>query len=142
MTREEAIGILECVIHTEAKWPGTEDTLEAIDMAIDALRPVSREQVEKVWGGEWKFEPDIYDCGTYVCSKCGEHLKTYYCEERLYLVGCVDCGTLTLVKTTSPGAAAAAAGHAPGIAAEAPQHETTEHSTWHEWIAGRFGDVR
>ena len=21
-------------------------------------------------------------------------------------------------------------------------HETTEHSAWHEWIAGRFGDVR
>lgn len=78
----------------------------------------------------------------YVCHHCGGHLKTYYCEERLYLVGCVDCRTLTLVKTTSPGAAAAAAGHAPGIAAEAPQHETTEHSTWHEWIAGRFGGVR
>ena len=40
---------------------------------IDAsLRPVSREQVEMVWMGYWKFEPDTYDCGTYVCSKCGE----------------------------------------------------------------------
>lgn len=48
MTREEAISIIERVIHTEAKWPGTEDTLEALDMAISALRPVSREQVEKV----------------------------------------------------------------------------------------------
>ena len=49
MTREEAIIIIERVAHTEAKWPGTEDTLEALDMALTALRPVSREQVEKVW---------------------------------------------------------------------------------------------
>lgn len=38
MTREEAISILERVAHTESKWPGTEDTLEALDMAISALR--------------------------------------------------------------------------------------------------------
>ena len=51
MTREEAIIIIERVAHTEAKWPGTEDTLEALDMAVSALRPVSREQVEKAWRG-------------------------------------------------------------------------------------------
>lgn len=51
MTREEAIIIIERVAHTEAKWPGTEDTLEALDMAVSALRPVSRERVEKVWRG-------------------------------------------------------------------------------------------
>ena len=33
MTREEAIAIIERLAHTEAKWPGTEDTLEALDMA-------------------------------------------------------------------------------------------------------------
>ena len=38
MTREEAISVLERVAHTESKWPGTEDTLEALDMAISALR--------------------------------------------------------------------------------------------------------
>ena len=46
MTREEAITIIERLAHTEAKWPGTEDTLEALDMALAALRPISREQVE------------------------------------------------------------------------------------------------
>lgn len=55
MTREEAIAIIERLAHTEAKWPGTEDTLEALDMALAALRPVSREQVEKVWRGEWEW---------------------------------------------------------------------------------------
>ena len=42
----------------------------------------------------------------YVCRLCGGTLETYYCEERLYLVSCVDCGTLALVKATSPEAAA------------------------------------
>ena len=51
MTREEASNTIERLAHTEAKWPGTEDTLEALDMALSALRPVSREQVEKVWPG-------------------------------------------------------------------------------------------
>ena len=30
---------------------------EAFELAITALRPVSREQVEKVWRGEWVEEP-------------------------------------------------------------------------------------
>ena len=38
MTIEEAISVLERVAHTESKWPGTEDTLEALDTAISALR--------------------------------------------------------------------------------------------------------
>ena len=38
MTIEEAISVLERVAHTESKWPGTEDTLEALDMEISALR--------------------------------------------------------------------------------------------------------
>ena len=42
MTREEAISVLERVAHTESKWPGTEDTLEALDMAISALRQQER----------------------------------------------------------------------------------------------------
>ena len=62
MTREEAIYTIERLAHTEAKWPGTEDTLEALDMALTALRPVSREQVERM-RGEWTTDG--------VCSRCG-----------------------------------------------------------------------
>lgn len=29
----------------------------------------------------------------YVCRLCGGSLETYYCEERLYLVRCPDCGS-------------------------------------------------
>lgn len=46
MTREEAICVLERVEHTESKWPGTEDTLEALGMAISALRQQENECVE------------------------------------------------------------------------------------------------
>lgn len=38
----------------------------------------------------------------YVCRLCGGPLETYYCEERLYLIKCADCGTLALVKTVNP----------------------------------------
>ena len=50
MTREEAISVLERVAHTESKWPGTEDTLDALDMAISALRQQDhfREVTKKV----------------------------------------------------------------------------------------------
>lgn len=70
MTQEEAIYTIERLAHTEAKWPGTENTLEALDMALTALRPVSREQVEKVWRGEWEgvSKLGVYDMA---CSKCG-----------------------------------------------------------------------
>ena len=37
----------------------------------------------------------------YVCRLCGGQLETYYCEERLYLVKCADCGTFSLVKTAN-----------------------------------------
>ena len=38
-----------------------------------ALRPVSREEVEKVWRGEWKAGYDELNGFTYVtCSKCGD----------------------------------------------------------------------
>ena len=83
MTREEAISIIERVIHTEAKWPGTEDTLEALDMALSALRPVSREQVEKVWRGEWKHYLPPLGAGNIQCrcTKCGRtpDVETPFC---------------------------------------------------------------
>lgn len=43
ITQEDAISIIERLVYTEAKWPGTEDTLEALDLAPSALRPVSLE---------------------------------------------------------------------------------------------------
>lgn len=71
MNRDDAICILERLAHTEAKWPGTEETLKALDMAIKSLRSASLNEpliqsdldkmdYEKIWidygsgnGGEW-----------------------------------------------------------------------------------------
>ena len=49
MKSTEATKILErCKRCTEIN-----EVKEAIDVALTALRPVSREQVEKMWRGEW-----------------------------------------------------------------------------------------
>ena len=83
MTREEAIEILEnggwwdlLIPITTIEGRVEEDKLhEAIDLALAALRPVSREQVEKVWRGEWEF-PIFTDAEDGLdprvkCSVCG-----------------------------------------------------------------------
>ena len=43
---------------------------EVLVMALDALHPITREQVEKVWRGGWIGIPNmgVYDIA---CSKCG-----------------------------------------------------------------------
>lgn len=48
MTREEAIKSLQNIVEY---WTYKPTEVEAAKMAIDALRPVSREQVEKAWPG-------------------------------------------------------------------------------------------
>lgn len=79
MTREEAIKWLEETIQdTDIYWESCSEALqkeldeqkEVFLLALAALRPVSREQVEKVWRGEWVGVPSmgVYDT---VCSKCG-----------------------------------------------------------------------
>ena len=79
MTREEAISIIERVRHTESKWPGTEDTLEAIDLALAALRGPTREMVERVWFkepytrlGAWNRDDGatVYSAKN-TCMSCG-----------------------------------------------------------------------
>ena len=83
MTQEEAIEVLENGGWWDSLIPVTtiegrieDDKLhEAIDLAIAALRPVSREQVKKVWRGEWNnVNPAVLKPGvSWVCrcAKCG-----------------------------------------------------------------------
>lgn len=99
MTREEAIAILkESKRQNEIMrddpstfWAShqmkdgvknTKRRIEALDAALSALRPVSREQVERMWKGEWiavteseitGFNPEFAGCdpiGGYKCSRC------------------------------------------------------------------------
>lgn len=56
MTREEAIEFLSQYTENECY---TEKCQEAHRMAISALRPVSREQVKKVWGASGEICMEI-----------------------------------------------------------------------------------
>ena len=54
MTREEARIELQAMKDTFEEYePGGSRCQMALKVALTALRPVSREQVEKVWRGEW-----------------------------------------------------------------------------------------
>ena len=74
MTWEEAIKWLEETIQdTDTYWESCSEALqkeldeqkEVFLLALAALRPITREQVEKVWRGEW--EP-----GNPICPICGK----------------------------------------------------------------------
>ena len=85
MTRGEAIALLneqyetckriyDCSADQRKSYPNVPQFMEALGMALSALRPVSREQVEKVWRGEWKCHGD---CGVTECSACGWNIEEY-----------------------------------------------------------------
>ena len=91
MTREEAIYWLE------NGWNHSLDGnyKEAFDMALTAIRPVSREQVEKVWRGEWIIgEPDVLGVPIH-CSRCGwgsDHADQRAWMEYKGHIFCGHCG--------------------------------------------------
>ena len=97
MTREEAITILQekydycksfydLAAHPEEDYPEMTKYLQALQIALSALRPITREQVERMWRGRWiayldgeHIMPERY----YSCSKCGGrgHLsKRNFCD--------------------------------------------------------------
>lgn len=90
MTREEAIVLFEKQL-TAAQVvldsgfgsnPGENDSLyrrrkEMAEIALSALRLVSREQVEKVWRGEWKPIERLWKYShQWQCSRCGQPTLT------------------------------------------------------------------
>ena len=96
MTREEAIKLLKQYQGYEPMFPDGETlkhafdlTDETVDTLLTALRPVSREQVEKVWKGEWIGMTDDDGCTWYECSKCEHGLDSL--EEPNHF--CPACGS-------------------------------------------------
>ena len=109
MTREEAITILQekydycksfydLAAHPEEDYPEMAKYLQALQIALSALRPVSREQVEKI-RGEWididgeTVPVDKYGqtLGWAECSACGQYLTAsdeYPCTGHF----CPSCG--------------------------------------------------
>ena len=77
MTREEAIKRLESI---QIYMDTFEDEV-AMEIAIRALRPVSRELVEKVWRGEWKLIGAGKNGrgGIWNCTRC-EKSYPYKCD--------------------------------------------------------------
>lgn len=85
MTREEAIKILDN-LPLDVRKCSTEqcgDIGQSLGMAINALRPASREQVEKVWRGEWKHYLPPLGAGDVQCrcTRCGRtpDVETPFC---------------------------------------------------------------
>lgn len=97
VTRGEAITYLQekydfcksfydLAAHPEKDYQEMTKYLQALQIALTALRPITREQVERVWRGEWiayldgeHIMPERY----YSCSKCGGrgHLsKKNFCD--------------------------------------------------------------
>lgn len=98
MAREEAmeelsrlpVGLMD--LTNEQKW----DLTEAIDIALSALRPVSREQVKKVWRGEWTAKHYIDGILEGInfdeCSKCGYQRVIERQELKTKFLFCPQCG--------------------------------------------------
>ena len=82
MTREKAIKQLGSLLahcmsmksNDESIWG---DDCEALRMAILALSHITREQVEKVWRGEWQDMREAYnDVPKRRCSRCKSESDT------------------------------------------------------------------
>lgn len=95
MTREEAIELLrDTPIDIRSTREDDIHTLYATAqmMAIDALRPVSRERVEKVWRGEWMALDECSNEGVY-CKRCKKKVyRIEYANEKMRSLFCPACG--------------------------------------------------
>lgn len=89
MTREEAIKTLKWYV--EDAGINYTDFTEAFEMAITALRPVSREQVERM-RGEWVKPHWRNSTSCAICSQCGfeAHHHEYRGVQDTYLF-CPRC---------------------------------------------------
>ena len=99
MTREEAITILQekydycksfydLAAHPEEDYPEMAKYLQALQIVLSALRPVTREQVEKM-RGEWIIE-DVGDGDRRKkCSLCNQSISGWWGRDRF----CANCGS-------------------------------------------------
>ena len=88
MTREEAIKHITTWMYATTDLPPAQ-VAHAFDMALAALRPVSREQVERM-SGEWVHEPNKRS-SLFYCSSCGESFNIHSYEVEKYGF-CPYCG--------------------------------------------------
>lgn len=90
MTREEAIKALRIEgIEIGGKAKRLAEFMVALDVAQKALRPVSRDQVEKAWSGEWIIQERKHSEFIKKCSKCGFPISGWWGRDRF----CANCGS-------------------------------------------------
>ena len=99
MTREEAIALLneqyetckriyDCSADQRKSYPNVPQFMEALGMALSALRGPTREQVEKM-RGEWIIE-DVGDGDRRKkCSLCNQSISGWWGRDRF----CANCGS-------------------------------------------------
>lgn len=92
MKREEIIKEYENAVVASglAAAAGNEDAAKSYELfkaGLSALRPVSREHVEKVWRGEWKENKNAA-IESAICSKCKTVFQAYYGNYQF----CPRCG--------------------------------------------------
>ena len=79
MTRDDAVEILTTA---REMYPGKSVIRDAFTLALSALRPVSREQVERMageWGQDINKGPAVF-----YCSSCGESFEIHSYEFQKY----------------------------------------------------------
>ena len=102
MTREEAIATLQekydycksfydLAAYPEISYPETAKYMQALQVALSALRPVSRERVERVWKSEWVDNGERDSNGVpkpfaISCKRCGSSAGT------TWMSFCPTCG--------------------------------------------------
>ena len=89
MTRDDAVEILTTA---REMYPGKSVIRDAFTLALSALRPVSREQVERI-RGEWIWHGEEVHCSAgnfnrgpavFYCSSCGESFEIHSYEFQKY----------------------------------------------------------
>lgn len=68
------------------------------------------------------------------CRHCGNRLKAYYCEARLYSIKCEHCKSITLVKASSPDEAARYV----GVSAESNAAGQSDKTMMKYYLTGSF----
>ena len=93
MTKEEIIKKYEMVVEggelvAPLMGEDAKEVYEMLKAGLSALRPVSREQVEKAWRGEWIVQQGEYSGFIKKCSKCGFPISGWWGADKF----CANCG--------------------------------------------------
>lgn len=77
MTREEAIEVLRRlpIGLMDLSCKQKSDLTEALNIVLAAPRGPTREQVEKVWRGEWINKHSAYDHKIFTCAQCRKQIS-------------------------------------------------------------------